>query len=523
MKRVASLFALLLAAVTFLVAGGGASESDPGNEYVVELDNAFGLIEGGDLKVAGVRAGKITKLALDRRTKRALVSFKVTRDGFGSLRDDATCATRPQSLIGEYFLDCQPGTAPGKLGDGGRIPVARTQVTVGPDLVNTILRRPYKERLSIIINELGAAVAGNADNLNDAVRRASPALRETDVVLKKLADENRTLVQLTQNADKVIGDLDDRREDVGRWIVEARDTAKVSATRKPQIAEGFRRLPGFLDELKPTMVALGQTADAQTPALQDLRASAGQLTEFLGKRLGPFADASRPAVTALGKASTTGRGALGPLAPVVTQLQKSTRGAPELAKNLAITLEHLDDPKNALEADPRAAAATGRAAPTGYSGLESFLTYVFDQTMSTTIYDQNNHLLKIGLIAGTECADYADAPRAKVAGKECAAALGPSGPGLTTPDTTNPGTTASRSAGKPIDPERGPGLPATRPGTDAPSGGDAKGDAPGAAAPATPEPARVGPIEIPKLPQVPPAPELPGATQDRLLDFLLGA
>ncbi|MCW3011765.1 MAG: hypothetical protein JWO90_2169, partial [Solirubrobacterales bacterium] len=462
MRRLATLLLLVLAGA-FAVAGTGAGEADPGNEYEVELDNAFGLIEGGDLKVAGVRAGKITKLTLDRRTKRAIVGFQVTRDGFGSLRSDTTCATRPQSLIGEYFLDCQPGSAPGKLGDGDRIPVERTRVTVGPDLVNTILRRPYKERLAIIVNELGAAVAGNARNLDDAVRRASPALRETNVVLAKLAAQNRTLVRLTEDADTVIGDLDDAREDVGRWVEEAGETAATSATRRRELAEGFRRLPAFLAQLEPTMAALGETADAQTPALRDLRASASRLEELFG-RLGPFADASRPAVEALGKASRTGEGSLRAAEPVVTQLRRTARGAPELAKNLAITLEHLDDPANALEIDPRAAKATGRPAPTGYTGLESFLTYAYDQTLSTNIYDQNNHLLKIGVTAMGECAGYADAERAKEVGEECAATLGPNQPGLNFTDTTRSETPAARRSRMPVDPGRGPGLPGARPG-----------------------------------------------------------
>jgi hypothetical protein len=144
----------------------------------------------------------------------------------------------------------------------------------------------------------------------------------------------------------------------------------------------------------------------------------------------------------------------------VTQLRRSARGAPELAKNLAIVLEHLNDPKNALEADPRAAKATGRPAPTGYTGLESFLQYVYDQTLSTNVYDQTTHLLKVGLIFGTDCADYADAPRARAVAEECAAGLGPSGPG--SPRPTPPTRTPARrgaARGKPIDSERGPGLP----------------------------------------------------------------
>ncbi len=518
MRRLATITLLLLGLGTFAWMAGGASESDPGNEYFVELDNAFGLVDGADMKIAGVRAGVLTRITLDRKTRRAIVGFRITRDGFGSIRTDATCATRPQSLIGEYYIDCQPGNARQKLPENGRIPVTQTSTTVGADLVNTVLRRPYAERLSIILNELGAGVAGNGQNLDDAIRRASPALRETDKVLAKLARQNATLVQLTENADTVIGDLNANRKDVGRWVVEARDTARISATRKEQLAEGFRRLPAFLDELGPTMRVLGETADAQTPALRDLQASAGPLREFLD-RLGPFAKASDPAIDALGTASKTGTEAVQAAAPVITQLRRTARPAPEAFKNLAIVLEHLNDPANALEDDPRAAKATGRPAPTGYTGLESFLTYAFDQTMSTNIYDQNNHLLKIGLLAGGECADYADVPRAKEVGEECSAALGPNQPGINFVDPTDPGPEAGQAARSTVPGPAGPAgiVPPARAGSAAPeSGGDGPGAGGNGSNPGSGggrPPADAGPLTIPGLPALPlPAtPQLPEA------------
>ena len=92
----------------------------PKAQYWAEFDNAFGLAEGGDLKIAGVRAGTVTDLELDKRTLHAKVGFRVTQNGFGSLRTDTTCETRPQSLIGEYFLDCDPGTAKKSLGNSSR-------------------------------------------------------------------------------------------------------------------------------------------------------------------------------------------------------------------------------------------------------------------------------------------------------------------------------------------------------------------------------------------------------------------
>jgi virulence factor Mce-like protein len=525
MRRAVGTLAALLVAGALWVVLGGAGNGSAGNRYWVELDNAFGLISGGDLKIAGVRAGKITKLKLDKKTNRALVGFEVTKTGFGDLRADTHCDVRPQSLIGEYFVDCQPGTSPRRLAPGAVIPVTQTSSTVAPDLVNDVLRTPYRQRFSIIINELGAAVAGNGQNLNDAIRRASPALRETDRVLGILASQNKVLGNLVKNGDQVINDLANNKHNVQRWVSEARDTAKASAERQAALAAGFRKLPGFLEQLRPTMAALGAAADQQTPALQKLSASSGQL-ERLFKNLGPFANASRPAFRALGDASKTGDRAVKAAGPVVSQLNTFSTGTPELGKNLAIVLEHLDNRDFAAEKDPRSPGGQG------YTGLEALLEYVYDQVMSVNTYDSNDHVLKVALQGGGDCADYADVEQAKKFGEECGAALGPNLAGINYEDTTRSADsgndTAARSryrhvGGDPVVPVTAPAPPAQIPGGDA---------GPGAAPPIAPAPTSTtpGPIQLPPLlPGQSSGPSLPkiGPTDDQrtntaLLDYLMG-
>ena len=176
------------------------------------------------------------------------------------------------------------------------------------------MRRPYRERLRIILNELGAGVGGRAEDVNATIRRASPALRETDKVLKILARQNQVLKDLTTNADTVVGDLAGNRRNVGRFVKEAEDVATTSAERRRDIAAGLQRLPTFLRELKPTLAELGATADASTPYLRDLNASAGQLERFLDN-LGPFSESSRVNVRTLAKTADVGRPAIRSRAP----------------------------------------------------------------------------------------------------------------------------------------------------------------------------------------------------------------
>jgi hypothetical protein len=224
---------------------------------------------------------------------------------------------------------------------------------------------------------------------------------------------------------------------------------------------------------------------------------------------------------------------------VISQLNTFSGGAPELGKNLAIILEHLDSRDHAAEKDPRSPGGQG------YTGLEALLEYVYDQVMSVNVYDANVHVLKVSLQGGGDCADYAGIKEAKEFGKECAAALGPMLAGLTDPDSTRPpGATddeaATRRRNRRVD-----GDPSTQVAAPAPAAPAAPTDVSGGAAPnlpAVPAPAPApppsggGPLDIPKiLPGQSHGPSLPKIggglsakpasdqrTRVALLDYLLG-
>jgi hypothetical protein len=347
-----------------------------------------------------------------------------------------------------------------------------------------------------------------------------------------------------------VGDLAANRKDVGRFVTEAKNTAQASAERRGDIAAGLRELPGFLEQLQPTMKALGHVADDQGSALRNLDASSKQLTTFFDQ-LGPFADASRPAFRSLGSASRTGDRAVKAAPPVISQLGAFASGTPELGKNLSILLQHLDDRKYAVEKDPRSPGGQG------YTGLEALLQYVYDQTTSTSIFDQNNHILKIGAFVGP-CADYATEDTLKKhpeLEQQCASRLGPVQPGLNYPDVTKRAAedAKERGAQKRTNGDHDLPLPevpapAPEPSPSAPAAPEvpAGPSVPSVPAPETPAPPNVPgvpPITLPPLPglggngqsndrggssPLPPLPKLGARTsgddpqaQTKLLDYLL--
>jgi ABC-type transporter Mla subunit MlaD len=453
MTRRIAVAILVLVAVVALVAASSEDPTDGGRRYTVELDNAFGMVEEGDVRVTGTNAGKIKEINLDERTKKALVEIELTESGFGSFRVDAECETRPQSPLGEYYMDCRPGRDPKELPEGGRIEVERTASTIPPDLITNIMRRPFRERFRLILSELGAGLAGRPEELNAAIRRAVPALRQTANLLAILADHNKVIKALVRDADRVIGKLADNKENVGTFVSEAEDTASASAERAGDIATNFRKLPVFLTELTPTMAALEEVAVEQRPVLQDLSAAAGNRTRFFDVSA-EFSDASRPALRALGDAAPVGREALRAFRPRVREIRDYARPAVDLTNNLAITLEDWDDPARAVEPHP---LSPGKK---GFSGTQALLQYVLTQTVQTNAFDQMGHLSRVSLVQ-SPCAPLVNAEdyKAREASlRKCRAWLGPNQPGITGPDpTAPPGETSGPPASGDDDPASGRG------------------------------------------------------------------
>ncbi len=463
MKRILVSAAILMAAGAFLVLAGGASNGgNAAGTYKIELDNAFGLVTGAEFKVAGVAAGSIQSIGLPPGCVQgntydcyAQVTVKVTQNGFGSFRTDAFCQSRPQSLIGEYFIECDPGHSGQVIKPGGTIPVTRTESTIPGDLLQDVMRMPYRERLTLIINELGAAVAGRSTDLEAALRRAVPALNETDNLLNLLANDSHTLQQLTANANSVITALANNKSQVQRFITEADKTATATATQQSNLRATFQKLPGFLAELQPAMQKLDAAADANTPVLENLNAASGNL-DRLFTDLPAFSDSAVPALKSLGKASVTGRQAVRAAGPAVANLNQFAMPTPELAQNLAIVLRDLDDRGRAVEPDSRSPGGKG------YTGLEALLQYVFNQTLAINGFGQFGHFLAVDAFIDPRCAQYAT-PQSVANGlktdgpsyRECYAWLGPNQPGINETDPSNPRACVPDPGGAPPG-ERGP-------------------------------------------------------------------
>ena len=373
-------------AAVVLAAAGGSGPST----YRVDaiFDNADFLVPGQDVKIAGAVSGsvKAVRLTPDRKAR---VEMEV-RPEFGPFRSDGSCSIRPQSLIGEKFVTCDPGTPKGRPlseRDGApELPLARNHSPVDLDLVFSALRLPYRQRLSVLINELGVGLAGRPAELNAAIRRANPALQRTNQVLSILARDRQTLGHLIDASDRVIGQLAAHHGDVSSFIDRADRVAATVAGRRGDLGLAIRRLPPMLDQLEPAADDLAGLATDARPVANDLRAAATPVRNLLGD-LGPLTDAARPTLVALNDLSRTGRHSIRSLDPVARLLLPAAQRLPEtmrLARALNLSLRAQGVPE----------------------GLLSFLYY---GTSAQARFDRFSHILPSYQIAGT-CQQYATTP-----------------------------------------------------------------------------------------------------------------
>lgn len=441
MRRLALIALTLVAAAAWWVTS--TAGADDTHTYKIEMYNAFGIVDGSDVRVGGVNAGAVSGLDVNAK-KQALVTVELTGP-LAVLGKDTHCASEPQSLIAEYFIDCQPEGPP--LSDGGTIPASHVRLTVQNDLVANSLRLSYRDRLSLIINEFGTALAGNAHSLNQAVRLGSPALFNLRKVLDILARQAATIRDLNVNSDRIIGQLTDNRANVIRFIQTAGRTAAISASRRNDLSIDFNRLDDFLHELGPTVTQLGATARQSTPLLRDLHAAAPGLNT-LAETLPAFNRASARSLAALGRAAVPGRKAVRQGLDEVQALKRAGQNAKPVALTLSKFLNDIAAPSRATNVDARAANtcaagtkhpktkpcySTGRKAPTGWTGMESLLNYVYWQAASLNQFDQIGHLLHFSLydVSTGPCGDFSSGHNTTTGKPEIAA----KGGGFTTDAT----------------------------------------------------------------------------------------
>jgi phospholipid/cholesterol/gamma-HCH transport system substrate-binding protein len=121
---------VLIAALGFL--GWAYARSDVsttgGYELVARFDRVDGLDTGADVRISGIKVGKVTAMSLDPVTFRAEVRFSVASDI--EVPSDSSASVASASLLGGKYLSIVPGGDTEILKPGGEITLTQSSVNL---------------------------------------------------------------------------------------------------------------------------------------------------------------------------------------------------------------------------------------------------------------------------------------------------------------------------------------------------------------------------------------------------------
>jgi phospholipid/cholesterol/gamma-HCH transport system substrate-binding protein len=404
--------AILVAAVVvvvLLVSGGGG-----GSSYRVRaiFDNGAFMVPGEQVRVAGANVGTIESVSVSmpgetvayngdeavEQPGKAILVMEITDPSFQDFRQDASCLIRPQSLIGEKFIDCRttlpraPGSPPppplkqipsGQPGAGEYLlPLGSNGTSVDPDLINDIQTLPYAQRFRLILNELGAGLAGRGEDLEVLVKRANPVLRDVDRLFGILSAQRDQLAQLSSDSEAILRPLSRERSHVAGFFTNAGAAAEASAEKGAALEESLRKFPHFLVEFRKTMRSLQGFADAGTPLFEEFGEAAPSLTDAT-RTLTPFSEALTVALKSLGNAGEAS-------GPIFAEADPVVRKARDLAQSGVVPTTEL------------ARLLTNIRQTKGWDGL---VELIYNTTASINGFDQYGHFGRT-LIALTNCVEY---------------------------------------------------------------------------------------------------------------------
>jgi phospholipid/cholesterol/gamma-HCH transport system substrate-binding protein len=422
----------------------GVSEKPP-NSFRVDaiFDTAKGVIPGQLVKVAGVRVGivKDVKLTPDYKAR-----FEMEVDGrFAPFRADAACEIQPEGLTAENFVQCNPGTPAASVlrsrgGGTPTVPVARTSTPVNLSALFDIWSLPARERLRVLINELGLSLAGRGDDLNEVLRRTNPSLVLAQRAIRILNRQRGQLASIVDSTDRIVAELARRRGRVRDFITEAARVTGQTAQHRDALAESVRRMPALLDASQPALRRADEFAVAGTPLLQQLHASAPSLNRAVAD-LGPFAAASIPPLRGLRRTVKKGLAVARRARPLAAAQRRFTPIAKPISKRINQQFSSLRD--------------------SGF--IEGGLSLFYYLAAGSARFDSTSHILPAHLVLN-DCGTFATAP---VPG--CSAHYG----SLSTSSRRSRGRTSRRSragsspvplSAPPRAPPRAAAPPARRPG-----------------------------------------------------------
>ncbi|TDP31449.1 MCE family protein [Nocardia ignorata] len=249
--------AVLLAAIAQTVqrpVSGGTKQ------FSSEFVDANGLKSGDDVRMNGVRIGKVLSISLE--DGRAIVTFMVERDRH--LYENTVLAIRYQSLVGQRYVDVQqssPVTA--ELAAGSRIGASRTipsfDITALFNGLEPVLSELSPAAVNKFATNMIAAIEGDGSGIGSV-------LDSIQTLSSYTMDRQAVITALVANLKKISDHLGGRSSHLVQLVSELSVVVSTLRSKVDGIVEFALMAPDVIAPLNSLLDAIGLTPGSNPDA-----------------------------------------------------------------------------------------------------------------------------------------------------------------------------------------------------------------------------------------------------------------
>lgn len=283
----------------------GAIGGSQGNPYIVRLDHAAGLVKDNAVKIAGVKVGRVSDVRVEHKT--AVLELRIDKEV--ELHTDAEAIVRAKSLLGEKYLQLDPGTleAP-SLEAGAQIEKVRTVFEIdqmlnalepvlgGEESIGAMVQ-PLVKRLDSML------AAANGDDGGEPLATREDLQKSIDDIQASIETTRRMIENLEAPLNEMVANTNDLVSDprLRRTIANVDRIAATTAQHLPGLIAKTERALDAVDrvagELTPErMEKVGKILDDAAIAVENLKATSEEIKGVTGD-LGPMLRSLRTIVT----------------------------------------------------------------------------------------------------------------------------------------------------------------------------------------------------------------------------------
>ncbi|MGV9669173.1 MCE family protein [Gordonia sp. NPDC003504] len=225
--------------------------------YTAKFTEAAGLKSGNEVRVAGVKVGEVTDVALDGN--RVDVRFRVSNTWIGN---QTQASIQIKTVLGQKYLALNPRGS--ELADPG-VPLTDT---VSPyDVIEafsdatTQIEDLDTDQLATSMSTLSEAFSGTAGDMGpalDGISRLSNTIASRDQQVQKLlaatkdtskilADRNETFVRLIAGAGQLLDELNNRQKNISALLA---STTSLSTALTGIVRDNEQQIGPALDAIK---------------------------------------------------------------------------------------------------------------------------------------------------------------------------------------------------------------------------------------------------------------------------------